>query len=152
MSKWLNRAFLVPTLFVAASGCLTNLPGDVYRIQLPEPPKVDECVALAHAISTTVDVTSSHTSYQPVRPGSSDNQCLVQMTGNNAPRPCLIAVSISSRDPTIYLSVTESKWGRFTTVSTSSAEMSRRIRALLIERYPNATINDLHPVQGFFAP
>lgn len=150
--KRLQLAVFAPASLVALTACVTDLPGAVYHVRLPEPPEITECVALSDAIAATVGVSSPQPYYQTFRPWSSRKTCNIEMTGNNSPRPCQIVVLVSSTDPTVVVSITESNGRGFTNLSASSEEISKRIRALLSERYPNAKIKDLRPVQGPFAP
>ena len=152
MLKSLLVAGLASATLFAFGGCVTELPGAVYHVRLSAPPDLDECVELGKAISAAVGASFLGPSYQEFRPWSSKKTCLVDMFGHNAPRPCRITVSTSTGDPTIYLSITESDGAGFKKLSPSSEDISRKVRALLTERYPSATILDLHPVQGPFAP
>jgi len=149
MPKSLTVAAAVSATLFALGGCVTELPGTVYHVRLSTPPEIEECVKLGEAISTAVDATMLRPYYQEFRPWSSRKTCVLEMTGHNEPSPCRIGVSTSTTDPTISLSITEAGFGK---LSPSSEDISHRIRALLAERYPTATILDLHPVQGPFAP
>ena len=152
MMKRLQLAVFAPASLLALTACVTDLPGAVYHVRLPEPPQITECVALSQAIAAAVGVSSPQPYYQTFRPWSSRKICNIAMSGNNSPRPCAIFVYVSSTDATIGVSITESNGRGFTNLSPSSEEISHRIRALLSERYPNAEIKDLRPVQGPFAP
>ena len=147
-----GAAVLMTAVFatlVALGGCETELPGMVYHVRLSAPPEVEECVKLGEAISTAVDATAARPYYQEFRPWSSRKTCLLTLTGRNESGPCRVSVATSTTDPIIALSVTEVG---FRKLSPSCEDMSHRVRALLAERYPTATILDLHPVQGPFAP
>jgi hypothetical protein len=148
----LRLRVLATASLVVLSGCVTDQPGVVYHVRLPDPPEIAECVALSDAIVAAVGVSSSQPSYETFRPWSSRQVCMIEMTAHNSPRPCRIIVAVSSTDPTISVSITESDGTRLTNLSTSSEEMAQSLRAILSKRYPNATIRDLHPVQGPFAP
>ena len=136
------------TLF-ALGGCETELPGMVYQVRLSAPPEIEECVKLGEAISTATDVTAAQPYYQEFRPWSSRKTCLLTLTGRNESGPCQISVSTSTTNPIIALSIT---MVRFKKLSPSCEDTAHRVRALLAERYPAATILDLHPVRGPFAP
>jgi hypothetical protein len=133
---------------LVSSGCVSELPGVVYHVHLQGNPDIGECTELATGIASVVGVPPTTPYIQEFRPWSNTKKTCLVVTANNAPMPCDVTVSLSNRDPVIAIGITNDR----RPLTASCEDIARRIRILMVQRYPTATITEMKPVQGPFAP
>ena len=113
-----------------------EIPGYFYQVRLPEPQPNTVCMDLGRELSSRLSLQVVDQTF-PVSPKGS---CIIDLDfqGHSPPRA---PINLGYDPPSQYIGIRVGLLG--------TQELASRMASIVAERFPGATITEIHPKQGF---